>query len=316
MTRETPVTEPSEFSKKSCDFFIPNWYEKQPEPASLRPLNHDHVLLINRQETNGRAMTGVESKVYVIRMSDCNLVKLSLAGVYINWNGRIVKKENENYFDVVYKRKKISELSNVDQQIYVSRVRYSLDGELIQNVTEYVQLQSENEHPLWPTVISNSTYWTFTSKGSSFNFLNQFRSGVKSEVVNFTTGLISPVSTSNSKVGFCIDYFNDTDICRQYDSDGKLLFSSNVNFFNNRPDLWTYNLRDNGLIVVVFEFQKINQNLKVFRVQNDGQYYLLREIPYQFSVGHFKFLEVDEELCLKFTTFSLSTYTIKCFSKN
>lgn len=47
VTRETPMAEPSEFSKKSCTLLFPNWFVNANNSISLQGFDHGHVILFN-----------------------------------------------------------------------------------------------------------------------------------------------------------------------------------------------------------------------------------------------------------------------------
>lgn len=347
ITVETPVSEPFNFTKKTCYALLSNWNQYRQTPR-LVPVNEKYILLIHihdwriynsensRYETVKNDHVEVkETTIYTIRVTDCHVVKNSLPNVEIENTEEIVYRENEDFFYVFYMVKKNLPSSNIDCKLNICRVRYSLDGKLIDEPKEYQMRFEVNRQyckliPLWSTLTSDFTYYSFYTGYFGGNSVYRIHNGIAKEVLStniFVSSELSDVSVSNDKVSFCmISRKNEVTpkyaVCQQYDSKGQLLMnftlSPTYDTFD-RVDL--YNLRDGGLVLATTSWF-LNDGPKIYHVRSDGTYTLMEINRDKSTKVKVKFLENDMDLCVKFISypknerFGKTVYTITCISKN
>lgn len=353
VTVETPKKEPFDFTQTTCNASFPNWnvYRRRP---FLKPLNETYILLINVHNfKNYDNETGCyedmyigyqyytikETTIYFIRTADCHVVEHSLSDVELKlpseFTEQIISTENQDYFDVFYEYEYNFLTSSNDCKSNICKVRYSLDGKVIDGPREYLKKLDVNVtdswmFPFWFTLTSNYTYYYFYESPGAVRIYQVYNDVAKAvfRTISYLYSLkIADVSTSNNKVCFCListRYENYVGF-QQYDLEGNLLITFNLDdeldYFSDNISL--YNLKDGGFIVAssgsgVFEYHE-QGILKIYRVYSNEKYSLI-EIPRTGTIRQLKFLEYDTELCLKFISYgresNMTFYTIRCIPKS
>lgn len=347
---EKPTKERFNFTQNNCNALLPNWnvYIRVPH---LKPLNNKYILLINvhnlkkyRNKTGRYEVVNVhkniliqETTIYIIRRSDCNVVKQSLTNVVVGHSGEIIFTGGENYFDVYYTINDIypQKPSHIDCEFNICRMRYSFDGKVINGPKKtHVKLdfteRFEDLVPLWATLPSNLAYYSF--RGSyKHNRVYQLHNCLPVEVLKpngSDSYRLSDVSVSNNKVSFCMIANSYERLysakCQQYDSKGNFLINFELNKDENVEELSLYNLRDGGFIIVETNTPLLDRldegPSKIIHVRSHDKHSLLKVPKNRFST-EIKFLEYDRELCLKFVSYRIESgkkvavYTIECISK-
>lgn len=343
VTTETLNDISSDFITKSCEFPDRLGNGSFFHKTFMHPLDHKNVLLTDEYYDVNDNYKFQGFSIFIIRMTDCSVVEMTLpAPITIELFDELATVENEDTFDIFYTVEKKTVNSNIDCQTNICRITYNLDGKLIRGPTKYLQTPNANFKPDegWlPTrssdlIASKINYYRkfFPSHG----LYRVYSNGTAVELFK-SKNIFFHVSYSNSKVGFCVNNFNNSAMCRQYDSkdNDKLLMNFNVSF-NSRfhCDLRLYNLKEGGLIMVLveisrpFRFDEKVENLKIIRVRADGQQSLVMVIPYdKFNVSwprYTNFLENDQELCFKLRAKRIDrfhyyinyvTYRIECIPK-
>lgn len=264
--------------------------------------------------------------IQVVRMSDCNVVELSLPNVEIM--PKIYPKAKS--FDLIYSisTNENKKTLNPDCQNNVCRVTYDTLGKVINGPRVLMQKpnlgKKVSRYEWFPVFLGDSfssislvAFKLHYNNGKESTFDRGFYRIQNETSQDFPSkGIIfEKLSTHNSKFSFCIRDIYDADKadCRQYDSNAKLLFKFNltINDFVDVPDetfVTTYNLRDGGMILLLTEYNPKNQGiveekLRILHVREDGQYTLPPvnlDLMYKYvdGISHY-FFEDDKEFCLK-----------------
>lgn len=340
VTRETPQVSPSTFSKKSCDVPISGWNNINPLYSNLHVFSHDYVLLIKPYDRENH-----ESKVHIIRMTDCHVVEISLPGMNLVRIKPPEIKGNEKFFNIFYHSTEEAISSKTDCENNICRRTYSLDGQKIEEPTGHIISISPTKFNTYNGYIPLTPYDSISTK--PFYSLKMFipkpviyrvhSNDNATELFTSINKFPPSVSFSNSKLGLCYDYSNGSAICRQYDSydNDKVLLNIKLNLTEYSDDYYIYwlkpyNLRDGGMVVVLVEFYEPKslskiKSLKIIRIRSNSQISLPVVIPYDkvdsTGLSHNQFLENDEEICFKLTSkiieeFTHVIYRIECIPKN
>lgn len=306
VTRETPLVDAA-YIIKTCPVKISvSHLAHHNEMQNLVPLNHDYALLVSR---HWRWSDPVATSIHIIRMTDCQVVELMLENTLVKKVGPLTPKERT--FQVIYE-------SNVNCADYFCTVTYNLDGELVHNATQYTRKptfgEKEFAQPAYFSDYSESKLVYYIQWSDVDRLYRVHQNGSKTEVFSIDPRKNSYKYTfRNGKLGTCA--FDDESymgVCKQHDSrdNDKVVMNFELDFnkyinFSKIHFFKTYNMRDGGMMLLVVEFKnnEVIDNLRIVRVNKDGQPSAPLDIPFEnYGFGNFnEFVAVEDDtsICLK-----------------
>lgn len=333
MSVEIPVSTPNNVKYKECDFTV-NFQVGVPNNAhTIKPLNDSYVVYI---QSNYDQTVQIGSTFYIIRMTDCHVVTVSVESADDPYHNALQWADDAEYIDVLYAS------SNDDRKPDYTRIcrqRFRIDGKLVRGPMEYLRLPDFKPtdkykiHLSTHLLLSRSVYY-----GGSPVLYRVNSNGETKEIYRGDLTL-TEISTTNSKISFCDRYNGAQTMCKQYDStdDDKLLIDVHVNLYeftaeSKSYDLFSYNMREEGLIIVIVSFSgdkfSLVEDITVLQAKNNNK--LSKKVYLNYDFDRFKglrFHEVsddDTQVCVKLIADEFwrgevadpSTFTLECIAKD